>query len=94
MTPFGSGSRTDWYAEGTARSTALQLAVDIAANSPVSLRAAKLALRRGFDVDLPSGLLIENEGWEHAAYSDDRREGIAAFVGRREPQWPSARRHG
>ena len=79
---------------GTAREMALQLAVDIAANSPVSLRAAKLALRRGFDVDLPSGLLIENESWEHAAYSEDRREGIAAFVGRREPRWPSARRDG
>ncbi len=91
---FRIGIADRLVAEGTARSTALQLAVDIAANSPVSLRAAKLALRRGFDVDLPSGLLIENEGWEHAAYSDDRREGIAAFVGRREPQWPSARRHG
>jgi enoyl-CoA hydratase/carnithine racemase len=79
---------------GTARETALQLAVEVAANSPVSLRAAKLALRRGFDVDLPSGLLIENESWEHAAYSDDRREGIAAFMGRREPRWPSARRDG
>jgi enoyl-CoA hydratase/carnithine racemase len=65
--------------------------VEIAANSPVSLRAAKLALRRGFDVDLPSGLLIENEGWEHAAYSADRREGIAAFLDRRVPRWPSAR---
>ena len=79
---------------GTARETALQLALTVAANSPVSLRAAKLALRRGFDVDLPSGLLIENESWEHAAYSEDRREGIAAFVGRREPRWPSARREG
>ena len=79
---------------GTAREMALQLAVDVAANSPVSLRAAKLALRRGFDVDLPSGLLIENESWEHAAYSEDRREGIAAFVGRREPRWPSVRRDG
>jgi enoyl-CoA hydratase/carnithine racemase len=75
---------------GTARETALQLATDIAAHSPVSLRAAKLALRQGFDVDLPSGLLIENEGWEHAAFSPDRREGIAAFVAGREPRWPSA----
>jgi enoyl-CoA hydratase/carnithine racemase len=86
---IGLGDRL--VAVGTARETALQLAAEITANSPVSLRAAKLALRRGFDVDLPSGLLIENEGWEHAAYSADRREGIAAFVDRREPQWPSAR---
>jgi enoyl-CoA hydratase/carnithine racemase len=88
---FRIGLADRLVAVGTARETALQLAAEITANSPVSLRAAKLALRRGFDVDLPSGLLIENEGWEHAAYSADRREGIAAFVDRREPQWPSAR---
>jgi enoyl-CoA hydratase/carnithine racemase len=91
---FRLGLADRFVSAGTARETALQLAVAVAANSPVSLRAAKLALRRGFDVDLPSGLLIENESWEHAAYSEDRREGIAAFVGRREPRWPSARREG
>jgi enoyl-CoA hydratase/carnithine racemase len=75
-------------ASGTAREAAMELASEIAANSPVSLRAAKLALRRGFDVDLASGLMIENEGWEHVAYSADRHEGIAAFVARRKPRWP------
>lgn len=75
-------------ASGSAREAAMKLASEIAANSPVSLRAAKLALRRGFDVDLASGLMIENEAWEHVAYSADRHEGIAAFVARRKPRWP------
>ncbi len=75
-------------ASGTARATALELATEIAANSPRSLRAAKLALRRGFDVDLASGLLIENESWEQVAYSADRHEGVAAFIARRKPRWP------
>lgn len=75
-------------ASGAAREAAMELASEIAANSPVSLRAAKLALRRGFDVDLASGLMIENESWEHVAYSADRHEGIAAFVARRKPRWP------
>ena len=79
-------------AAGTARSEALQLAGEITANSPVSLRAAKLALRQGFDVDLASGLLIEHESWEQVAYSADRQEGIAAFIARRKPRWPG--RHG
>ena len=77
-------------ASGTAREAATELASEIAANSPVSLRAAKLALRRGFDVDLASGLMIENESWEHVAYSADRHEGIAAFVARRKPLWPGS----
>ena len=75
-------------ASGTAREAAMELASEITANSPVSLRAAKLALRRGFDVDLASGLMVENESWEHVAYSADRHEGIAAFVARRKPRWP------
>jgi enoyl-CoA hydratase/carnithine racemase len=78
---------------GAAREVALKLAAEIAANSPLSLRAAKLALRRGYDVDLASGLLIENESWEHVAYSAHRREGIAAFVSRRKPRWPREPNH-
>jgi enoyl-CoA hydratase/carnithine racemase len=74
----------------TARTAALELAATIAAKSPVALRAAKRALRRGFDVDLGSGLVIENQSWEEAAYSPDRIEGIAAFNERRPAVWPSA----
>ena len=73
-----------------ARTAALEVAADIAAKSPVGLRAAKQALRRGFDVDLGSGLVIENQSWEEAAFSADRKEGIAAFNERRPAAWPSA----
>lgn len=72
---------------GQARAAALDLAEQIAGNSPVGLRAAKRALRRGFDVDLESGLVIENAAWEQVAFSADRREGIAAFNERRAPRW-------
>jgi enoyl-CoA hydratase/carnithine racemase len=75
--------------EGRARSDALALAEEIATKSPISLRAAKRALNQGFDVDLATGLEIENTAWEEAAFSIDRREGIEAFNQRRAPQWPS-----
>ena len=64
---------------------------EIAAKSPISLRAAKRALRQGLDVDLVSGLEIENQAWEEAAFSADRVEGIEAFNLRRAPRWPSWR---
>ena len=73
-----------------ARTAALELAAEIAAKSPVALRAAKRAVHRGFGVDLASGLVIENQSWEMAAFSADRREGIAAFNERRPAVWPSA----
>jgi enoyl-CoA hydratase/carnithine racemase len=75
--------------EGAARSSALDLAKEIAAKSPISLRAAKRALRQAAGVDLVSGLEIENRGWEEAAFSPDRVEGIEAFNMHRTPRWPS-----
>ena len=61
---------------------------------PISLRAAKRALRQGLDVDLISGLEIESRAWEEAAFSADRVEGIEAFNTRRAPRWPSWRENG
>ncbi len=72
---------------GEARAVALDVANQIASRSPIALRAAKRALRRGSDLDLESALVVENLAWEDAAYSDDRREGIAAFNERRTPRW-------
>ena len=80
--------------EGAARGSAHELAKQIAAKSPISLRAAKRALRNGLDVDLASGLEIESRSWEEAAFSADRVEGIEAFNLRRAPRWPSWRENG
>ena len=79
---------------GVARSTALELAREIATKSPTSLRAVKRALRQGIDVDLITGLEIENRAWEEAAFSADRLEGVEAFNMRRAPRWPSWQENG
>jgi enoyl-CoA hydratase/carnithine racemase len=80
--------------KGAARNSAYELAEEIAAKSPISLRAAKRAIRKGLDVDLASGLEIESRSWEEAAFSADRVEGIEAFNLRRAPRWPSWREIG
>ena len=67
---------------------ALELAGQIAANSPVAVRAAKRAIRHGWGVSLEAGLDIEDAAWRTAALSEDRREGVAAFVEKRKPAWP------
>jgi enoyl-CoA hydratase/carnithine racemase len=74
---------------GTAREEALALAAVIAQNSPVAVRAAKRALRQGAGVSLDAGLDLEENAWRTAAFSSDRREGIAAFNEKRKPTWPS-----
>lgn len=77
-------------AAGTAAEHALGLAAQIGANSPVAVRAAKQAIRLGAGVSLAVGLEVEDAAWRRAAMSADRREGIAAFVQKRKPQWPGA----
>lgn len=74
---------------GTAGAAALELAGQIARNSPISLRQAKRALRTGIDLPLAEGLEVEDAGWRATAFSPDRAEGIRAFVEKRPPVWPT-----
>lgn len=73
---------------GADRKAALELATTIAGNSPVGVRNAKRALRRGSDVDLATGLDVEDGAWRATAFSGDRAEGVAAFNEKRRPDWP------
>jgi enoyl-CoA hydratase/carnithine racemase len=68
--------------------TATEIAVQIAGNSPVAVANARNAIRRGLDVDLAAGLDIEDAAWRATVFSDDRREGVRAFVQHRPPIWP------
>src|SRR5512146_2897394 len=65
-------------AAGQDAPAARELAAQVAANSPVAVRAAKRALRHGWGVSLEAGLDVEDAAWRTAALSADRREGIAA----------------
>lgn len=73
---------------GQARTSAVELAATIAGNSPVGVRQAKKAMRLGSDSPLTAGLEIEDSAWRTAAFSGDRKEGIAAFNDKRAPIWP------
>ena len=73
---------------GSAHEAALDVARQIAANSPVATRAAKSALRNGYGLDYTAAMDVEDAAWRTAAFSGDRREGIAAFNDKRTPDWP------
>ena len=73
---------------GGAGETSRELAGRIARNSPVAVVNAKRALRLGAGLPLAAGLEVEDSAWRAAAFSADRKEGIAAFVQKRSPQWP------
>jgi enoyl-CoA hydratase/carnithine racemase len=66
--------------------TAAALAARIAANAPLSLRAAKLALRLALEPGAGS-LATERALWGLLSTTDDRAEGRAAFRERRPPEF-------
>jgi enoyl-CoA hydratase/carnithine racemase len=67
--------------------TTMMLANEVCSNSPVAIREAKAAIDRGLEVPLHLGIELEDVGWRRAVASQDRREGIAAFNEKRDPQW-------
>lgn len=52
-----------------------------------ALRAAKLAIDGGLDLDLTSGLAWESQLFAALFATDDRHEGMAAFVAKRKPDF-------
>ena len=72
---------------GTASQAAVELAGRMAANSPTAVTAAKTAIRQGGGIGLAAALEVEDAAWRAAALSADRREGIAAFNEKRQPNW-------
>jgi enoyl-CoA hydratase/carnithine racemase len=52
-----------------------------------ALRAAKLAIDGGLSMDLASGLAWETQQFAALFATDDRREGMAAFVEKRKPDF-------
>jgi enoyl-CoA hydratase/carnithine racemase len=69
-------------------SVAAALAAELAGNAPTAVRLAKWALEVGADLPLEAAMEVEDQAWRRAVESDDRREGIAAWVEKRETRWP------
>ena len=71
--------------EGKLRETALELALTIASNGPVAVRAAKAAIDQGCDLPMPQGLEVEARCYERVLPTQDRLEALAAFAEKRKP---------
>ncbi|GBF92605.1 hypothetical protein Rsub_05219 [Raphidocelis subcapitata] len=73
--------------EGGAMARALEVAADIAQAAPLSLRMAKAAINGGLEVDLASGLALEEACYARLLHTRDRLEGLAAFAEKRPPRY-------
>jgi enoyl-CoA hydratase/carnithine racemase len=73
---------------GEVLAAAAALADELAGNAPTAVRMAKWALEVGADLPLEAAMEVEDQAWRRAVLSNDRREGIAAWVEKRDPHWP------
>ena len=74
-------------AEGKHLEEAEKLANRMARWSPVALRLAKRAVRAASETSLSAGLELEKELFLAAFASNDGREGVSAFVDKRDPDF-------
>jgi enoyl-CoA hydratase len=59
------------------------VAEKLAGKSPVTLRLIKQAINEGYSVPLETGLAVESKAWAVAFATEDRTEGVAAFLEKR-----------
>jgi enoyl-CoA hydratase len=69
------------------RARTRELASTIAARSPVALKLIKDAIRAAAEMPLSAGLAFERELFVTAFASEDRTEGVAAFLEKRTPEF-------
>lgn len=66
---------------------ALKLANSIACQAPVAVRLGKEAVRAAHEMSLSAGIAHERKLFYLLFATEDQSEGMAAFVGKRKPEW-------
>jgi enoyl-CoA hydratase len=74
-------AREAWLDEAT------RVAHSVAGRAPIAQRLAKEAIDRAFETSLTAGLDYERKSLCLSFASEDAREGLSAFVDKREPEW-------
>lgn len=64
-----------------------RLAADIAKLSPVAVKLAKESVNQAFNASLDEGLIFERKNFYLSFASEDQKEGMAAFVEKRTPDF-------
>ena len=66
---------------------AVELAAQIAARAPLGVRLGKEAINQAFETGLSGGMAYEKQLFTLLFASEDQKEGMAAFLEKRKPQW-------
>jgi enoyl-CoA hydratase/carnithine racemase len=65
----------------------LEAARELATMPTKAIAAAKTALNTGFGTPVEEGLLIERDAFNESFKTEDAREGVAAFIAKRQAEF-------
>jgi enoyl-CoA hydratase/carnithine racemase len=66
---------------------ALEIAATVNRNAPLAVRGTRLAIRRGLDLPMYEAEVLAEAMRERVVRTDDAKEGPAAFMEKRDPEW-------
>lgn len=84
---YSHGMVNELVDDGTAEHAALQVAAAIAANAPVAVQSTLAAVEAIVGESDTAGWAATKHADALVSASEDLKEGIAAFLGRRAPEW-------
>jgi enoyl-CoA hydratase/carnithine racemase len=87
---FAIGLVEEVVPSGQALSTALALAAKVARQSPSSVAACKSLIQAGRTLPTQHNLPLERERFVSLFDTEDQKEGVQAFLGKREASWRHA----
>lgn len=89
----GAGEAAEWGLVNRAveaaslRAVTLELAALVAAASPFTIALGKRAFYAQVELEQPAAYAAANETMTRNALAEDAREGVSAFLGKRQPEW-------
>jgi len=66
---------------------AIELAKEIAARAPLAMQQAKAVVKAAFDLPHEAHLSFERQAFSFLFSTEDKKEGVAAFLEKRKPKW-------
>ncbi len=87
---FAMGLLSDLVPDGTALERSMELARSISRMPPLAVRAIKEVMQLGQDVPLETALQLERKAFQLLFATQDQKEGMNAFLGKRAPAYSGA----
>ncbi|MEM9147487.1 MAG: enoyl-CoA hydratase-related protein [Pseudomonadota bacterium] len=81
------GLASDCVPDAEVQEVALKQAVSISRMAPLAARAIKEAVVQGESASLDAALMLERKAFQLLFATEDRREGMAAFIEKRRPEF-------